>query len=55
MILADTHALIWLRTADARLGTGARQALDDALKTMVVTTARLLHTKQEEQCDEYDQ
>ena len=32
MILADTHALIWLRTGDARLGTGARRALDDALR-----------------------
>ena len=32
MILVDTHALIWLRTGDARLGTGARRALDDALR-----------------------
>ena len=31
MILADTHALIWLRTADDRLGRGARRTLDDAL------------------------
>ena len=32
MILVDTHALIWLRTGDARLGAGARRALDDALR-----------------------
>ena len=32
MILADTHALIWLRTGDARLGTAAREALDNALR-----------------------
>lgn len=31
MILADTHALIWLRTGDARLGVVARRELDDAL------------------------
>ena len=31
MILVDTHALIWLRTGDARLGIAARRALDDAL------------------------
>jgi PIN domain nuclease of toxin-antitoxin system len=31
MILADTHALLWLRTGEARLGAGARRALDDAL------------------------
>ena len=32
MILVDTHALIWLRTGDARLGAAARWALDDALR-----------------------
>ena len=32
MILADTHALIWLRTGDARLGAVARRALDNALR-----------------------
>ena len=32
MILADTHALIWLRTGDARLGAVARRALDSALR-----------------------
>ena len=32
MILVDTHALIWLRTGDARLGTNVRRALDDALR-----------------------
>ena len=32
MILVDTHALIWLRTGDARLGVGARRTLDDALR-----------------------
>ena len=31
MILLDTHALIWLRTGDARLGMSARRVLDDAL------------------------
>lgn len=31
MSVVDTHALIWLRTGDARPGTGARRALDDAL------------------------
>ena len=32
MILADTHALIRLRTGDARLGAVARRALDNALR-----------------------
>ena len=32
MILIDTHALIWLRTDDARLGAAARRALDVALR-----------------------
>ena len=33
MILADTHALIWLWAGDARLGTGTRLTLDDALSS----------------------
>ena len=32
MILADTHALLWLRTGEARLGAGARRTLDEALR-----------------------
>ncbi len=32
MIVADTHALIWLWTGASRLGTGARLTLDDALR-----------------------
>ncbi len=32
MILADTNTLIWLRTGESRLGTGARQTLDGALR-----------------------
>ncbi len=32
MMLLDTHTLIWLRTGDARLGAGARRALDDAFR-----------------------
>ncbi len=32
MILADTHALIWLWTGASRLGTGARRTIDDALR-----------------------
>ena len=32
MIILDTHALLWLRTGEARLGTGARRIIDDALR-----------------------
>ncbi len=32
MILTDTHVLIWWWTGASRLGTGARRALDDALR-----------------------
>ena len=32
MILVDTHALIWLRTGDDRLGIAARRTLNDALR-----------------------
>ena len=32
MILVDTHALIWLRTGDDRLGIAARRTLSDALR-----------------------
>ena len=31
MILADTHALLWLWTGETRLGRGARRVIDDAL------------------------
>ncbi len=30
MILLDTHVLLWLDSADARLGTAARRAIDEA-------------------------
>ena len=32
MTIADTHALVWLWTGDASLGSSARQTLDDALQ-----------------------
>ena len=32
MIILDTHALLWLRTGEARLGTGARRIIDEALR-----------------------
>ena len=32
MILVDTHTLLWLWAGEARLGMGARQAIDDALR-----------------------
>ena len=32
MIVLDTHALLWLRTGEARLGRGARRIIDDALR-----------------------
>ena len=41
MILVDTHALIWLRTGDARLGAGARRALDDALRDEVLSVSAM--------------
>ena len=31
MIVLDTHALIWLRTGDDRLGRNSRRTVDDAL------------------------
>ena len=31
MIVLDTHALVWLRTGDDRLGPNSRQTVDDAL------------------------
>ena len=32
MTIADTHALVWLWTGDASLGSSARQTIDDALQ-----------------------
>ena len=32
MTIVDTHALVWLWTGDASLGSSARQTLDDALQ-----------------------
>lgn len=32
MIVADTHTLIWLRTAEASLGKAAREALENATR-----------------------
>ena len=32
MTIADTHALVWLWTGDASLGSSAGQTLDDALQ-----------------------
>ena len=31
MIVLDTHALVWLRTGDDRLGPNSRRTVDDAL------------------------
>ena len=32
MIIVDTHALLWLRIGEARLGVGARRIIDDAFR-----------------------
>ena len=33
MIVLDTHALIWIVNDDAKLGSAARAAIDDAVRT----------------------
>ncbi len=53
MILLDTHVMLWLRLGDARLGAGARSAIDRAWQSDEVCVsavsfweAALLKTKQ---------
>ena len=41
MILLDTHALLWLRTGEARLGAKARQTLDDALRHQEIAVSAI--------------
>ena len=41
MIIADTHVLLWLRIGEARLGTGARRTLDDALRDEVLAVSAI--------------
>ena len=41
MTIADTHALVWLWTGDASLGSSARQTLDDALQDGELTVSAM--------------